>query len=117
MPVLIKSLFHKEIEVRFLPASFQMNPIIENRFSFYRTFRTNCKTLTKLFSLFNIRIGKNKEGSAIWARFIVIDGSQMVIIFKKEDNANMKGFLYLDSVKNGTDRASELLIQTLSSEN
>lgn len=115
MPVLIKSLLQdKEIQVRFLPSSFELNPTIEKTYVFYRMFPTTYKTMKKLFSLFDSQIKKNNDWVALWVSFNIIDESKMLLIFKKEDNAKLKGYLYSNNIRKGNNhRPSELLIQAL----
>ena len=115
VPILIKSLVHqnKAIKVKFLPFSFELNKCIRNKFFFYKMFPTNYELLKRFLSIFNFQIKKKNDWAYVWASFITIDDTKILIIFKRETEIKIEGFLYLNSIRKENNRVSELLIQTL----
>ena len=76
-------------------------------------FTTNYELLKRFLSLLNFRIKKRNDWIYVWASFITIDETKILLIFKRKKEAKIEGFLYLNSIRKGNDRVGELLIQTL----
>ena len=119
VPIFIKSLLQQNeaILIKFLPCTFELKKKIDNKFFFYKMFPTNYELLKRFLFLFNFQIKKNNEWIYLWASFNAIDKSKILIIFKKENEARIKCFLYINSIRKEKDRIVEILIKTLISGN
>lgn len=69
--------------------------------------------MNRFVSLFNSQIKKENDWIYVWVSFNAIDQSKILIIFKKESEARMKGFLYVNNISKRNDRVTEVLIQAL----